>query len=30
VNEFVPLDEVLTATKVVANMIPQWCGGKIA
>jgi acetylornithine deacetylase len=27
VNEFVPLDEVVTATKVVANMIAQWCGG---
>lgn len=30
VNEFVPLDEVLTATKVVANMITQWCGGNLA
>jgi acetylornithine deacetylase len=29
VNEFVPLDEVMTVTKVVANMIPQWCGGTI-
>jgi acetylornithine deacetylase/succinyl-diaminopimelate desuccinylase-like protein len=29
VNEFVPLDEVLTATKVVANMITQWCGGDV-
>jgi acetylornithine deacetylase len=28
VNEFVPLDEVLTATKVVANLIAQWCGGE--
>jgi acetylornithine deacetylase/succinyl-diaminopimelate desuccinylase-like protein len=28
VNEFVPLDEVLTAAKVVANMVAQWCGGK--
>ena len=27
VNEFVPLDEVVTATKVVANMITQWCVG---
>jgi acetylornithine deacetylase len=27
VNEFVPLDEVITVTKVVANMIIQWCGG---
>ena len=26
-NEFVPLDEVVTVTKVVANMITQWCGG---
>jgi len=26
VNEFVPLDEVLTATKVVATMITEWCG----
>jgi acetylornithine deacetylase len=30
VNEFVPLDEVVTVTKVVANMITQWCGGEIA
>jgi acetylornithine deacetylase len=30
VNEFVPLDEVLTATKVAANLIAQWCGGEIA
>ncbi len=30
VNEFVPLDEVVTATKVVAHMITQWCGGNIA
>ncbi|MBI3161549.1 MAG: ArgE/DapE family deacylase [Chloroflexi bacterium] len=28
VNEFVPLDEVITATKVVANMVAQWCGGE--
>ena len=27
VNEFVPLEEVVTATKVVANLIVQWCGG---
>jgi acetylornithine deacetylase len=27
VNEFVPLDEVVTVTKVVAYMITQWCGG---
>ena len=27
VNEFVPLEEVLTVTKVVANLITQWCGG---
>ena len=27
VNEFVPLDEVLVVTKVVANMIAKWCGG---
>jgi acetylornithine deacetylase len=26
VNEFVPLDEVMTATKVVATMITEWCG----
>jgi acetylornithine deacetylase len=26
-NEFVPLEEVLTVTKVVANMITKWCGG---
>lgn len=29
-NEFVPLDEVMTVTKVIANMIPQWCGGEFA
>ena len=29
VNEFVPLDEVMTATKVVANMIALWCGGGV-
>lgn len=28
VNEFVPLDEVLTAAKVVANTVAQWCGGE--
>lgn len=27
VNEFVPLDEVVTVTKVIANMVAQWCGG---
>lgn len=27
-NEFVPLDEVVTVTKVIANMITQWCGGE--
>lgn len=26
-NEFVPLDEVVTVTKVVAQMITRWCGG---
>jgi acetylornithine deacetylase len=30
VNEFVPLEEVVTATKVVANVITQWCGGEIS
>jgi acetylornithine deacetylase len=30
VNEFVPLDEVVTATKVIANLITQWCGGELA
>jgi acetylornithine deacetylase len=29
VNEFVPLDEVLTVTKVVAHMLTQWCGGNV-
>jgi acetylornithine deacetylase len=29
VNEFVPLEEVVVATKVVANLIAQWCGGGI-
>lgn len=28
-NEFVPLDEVLTVTKVIARMITQWCGGAV-
>jgi len=28
-NEFVPLVEVVTATKVVANFIAEWCGGGI-
>ncbi len=26
-DEYVPLDEVMTATKVVAQLITQWCGG---
>lgn len=26
-NEFVPIDEVLTVTKVVASLITRWCGG---
>lgn len=30
VNEFVPLEEVVTATKVVANLITQWCGGQLS
>jgi acetylornithine deacetylase len=30
VNEFVPLDEVLIAAKVVAQMLTQWCGGNFA
>lgn len=30
VDEFVPLPEVLTATKVVAHLITQWCGGRIS
>jgi acetylornithine deacetylase len=30
VNEFVPLEEVITATKVVANLVAEWCGGKVA
>jgi acetylornithine deacetylase len=29
VNEFVPLEEVLLATKVIALMIYQWCGGSL-
>ena len=29
-NEFVPLDEVITVTKVVAHMLVEWCGGNIA
>ena len=29
-NEFVPLDEVVTAAKVVARMVTQWCGGRFA
>jgi acetylornithine deacetylase len=28
-NEFVPLDEVLTVTQVIARMITQWCGGAV-
>ena len=27
VNECVPLDEVLTATQVIAHFVTQWCGG---
>jgi acetylornithine deacetylase len=27
-NEFVPLDEVVAAAKVVANLITDWCGGE--
>lgn len=30
VNEFVPLEEVLTVTKVLANLITEWCGGGAA
>jgi acetylornithine deacetylase len=30
VNEFVPLEEVIIVTKVVAQMITQWCGGVFA
>jgi acetylornithine deacetylase len=30
VNEYVPLDEVVTVTKVIANVITQWCGGEFA
>lgn len=30
VNEFVPLEEVITATKVIANTIMQWCGKGMA
>jgi acetylornithine deacetylase len=29
-NEYVPLEEVLTVTKVIANLITQWCGGEIS
>jgi acetylornithine deacetylase len=29
VNEFVPLDEVITVTKVVANLVAEWCGGVV-
>lgn len=28
-NEFVPVDQVITVTKVIANFITQWCGGEI-
>ncbi|HEX2620104.1 MAG TPA: M20/M25/M40 family metallo-hydrolase, partial [Phototrophicaceae bacterium] len=28
-NEFVSLDEVVTVTKVIANLITQWCGGGV-
>ena len=30
VNEFVPLEEVLTATRVVATLIVEWCGTESA
>jgi acetylornithine deacetylase len=30
VNESVPLDEVLTVTRVIAHLITQWCGGGYA
>ena len=29
-DEYVPLDEVMTATKVVAQLITQWCGGDLS
>jgi len=29
-NEYVPLDEVMRATKVVAQLITQWCGGNFS
>jgi acetylornithine deacetylase len=29
-NEYVPLDEVMTAATVVAQLITQWCGGEFA
>lgn len=29
-NEFVPIEEVVTATKVVASLIARWCGGNLA
>jgi acetylornithine deacetylase len=28
-NEFVSLDEVVTVTKVIANLVVLWCGGEI-
>jgi acetylornithine deacetylase len=28
-NEFVPLDEVITATTVVAGFVVKWCGGHL-
>jgi len=30
VDEFVPLDEVLAAARVVAALITQWCGGRVS
>jgi acetylornithine deacetylase len=27
VNEYVEIEEVITATKVIALMIVHWCGG---
>jgi acetylornithine deacetylase len=29
-NEFVPLNEVVTVTKVIAHLVTQWCGGGIS
>ena len=28
-NEFVEIEEILTCVKIIANMIVNWCGGKI-